>query len=85
MSVKGGNLVVNGNFENGSDPFRRVDGYGGASTFAINSSTPISGNYDIRLTVTTPAMDVARPIFKRVGRRLQILEIKFIFIFTQKY
>ena len=24
---------------------------GGASTLAINSSTPISGNYDIRLTI----------------------------------
>ena len=59
------NIVVNGNFENGLiAPFSRVDGYGGISTLSINSSTPISGNYDIRLTITTPATGGGRPTFR---------------------
>jgi hypothetical protein len=47
------NEAVNGNLENGLiAPFRRYD-FSGESTLAINSSAPISGNYDIRLTITT--------------------------------
>lgn len=60
--VKIKNEVVNGNFENGLiAPFYRTDGSGGASTLDINSSTPISGNYDVRFTITTPATGGGRP------------------------
>jgi hypothetical protein len=61
--VKIKNEVVNGNFENGLiGSFSKYDSFGGASTLTINSSTPISGNYDIRLTITTPATAPGRPI-----------------------
>lgn len=61
--VKIKNEVVNGNFENGLiAPFSRNDGQGGESTLTINNSTPISGNYDIRLTITTPATAAGRPM-----------------------
>ena len=68
--VKIKNEAVNGNFENGLiGSFRRDDGGGGASTLAINSSTPISGNYDIRLTITTPtSASSTRPFFYGVDR-----------------
>ena len=60
--VKIKNEVVNGNFENGLiKQFSKTDGGGGASNLVINSSTPISGNYDIRLTITTPATGGGRP------------------------
>jgi hypothetical protein len=62
--VKIKNEVVNGNLENGLiSPFSKFDGGGGESTLAINSSTPISGNYDIRFTITTPSTSWNRPIF----------------------
>ena len=54
MKIK--NEAVNGNFENGLiAPLSKGDSGGGASTLAINSSTPISGNYDIRFTIITPS------------------------------
>ena len=45
------------------------------STLAINSSTPISGNYDIRLTIITPATTTTyrnRPIFYGLSRAANI-------------
>ena len=42
---------------------------GGASTLAINSSTPISGNYDIRFTITTPDQQIGETYSFRVGNR----------------
>jgi hypothetical protein len=63
------NEAVNGNFENGLiSPFSKVDGGGGASTLAINSSTPISGNYDIRLTIITPSTVGGRPYLTGLNR-----------------
>ena len=62
--VKIKNETVNGNFENGLiKQFSKTDGGGGASNLVINSSTPISGNYDIRFTIITPATSTGRPIF----------------------
>lgn len=70
--VKIKNEVVNGNFENGLiAPFSKSDGQGGASTLDINNSTPISGNYDIRLTIITPGGG-ARPTFSGLGRAANI-------------
>ena len=66
--VKIENETVNGDFENGLiSPFSRTDGGGGASTLAINSSTPISGNYDIRLTIITQGTS-RRPILYGLNR-----------------
>ena len=63
------NEAVNGNFENGLiAPFSKADGGGGESTLAINSSTPISGNYDIRLTIITPSTNSGRPILYGLNR-----------------
>jgi len=67
--VKIKNEVVNGNFENGLiGTFSKNDGSGGTSTLAINSSTPISGNYDIRLTITTPATTERIPYLNGLNR-----------------
>lgn len=71
--VKIKNEAVNGNFENGLiAPFIKSDGYGGTSTLAINSSTPISGNYDIRLTITTTATSTGRPSFFGLNKAANI-------------
>lgn len=64
--VKIKNEAVNGDLENGLiAPFSKGDGGGGGgkSTLAINSLTPISGNYDVRFTITTPSTSASRPIF----------------------
>ena len=67
--VKIKNEAVNGNFENGLiAPFSKLDGGGGESTLAINSSTPISGNYDIRFTITTPSTNFNRPYLEWLNR-----------------
>ena len=67
--VKIKNETVNGNLENGLiAPFSKADGFGGASTLSINSSTPISGNYDIRLTITTLSPSSGRPSLNGLHR-----------------
>src|SRR5690554_3217928 len=67
--VKIKNEVVNGNFENGLiAPFSRNDGFNGESNLVINSSSPISGNYDIRLTIITPTTAPGRPAFLGLDR-----------------
>jgi len=70
--VKIKNEAVNGNLENGLiEPFSRTDVGGGASTLTINSSTPISGNYDIRFTIITPGGN-GRPLFYGLNRAANI-------------
>ncbi|KAF5080212.1 hypothetical protein DSECCO2_121420 [anaerobic digester metagenome] len=70
--VKIKNEAVNGNLENGLiEPFSRADVGEGASTLTINSSTPISGNYDIRFTIITPGGN-GRPLFYGLNRAANI-------------
>jgi len=62
-SVKLTNLLQNSSFENGViKPIYKADGSEGASTLSINTINPISGNYDARLEVATPATTTNRPI-----------------------
>ena len=69
--VKIKNIADNGNIENALiDPFVKTDAGGGASTLAINNSTPISGNYDVRFTIITPTT-WARPTLGGMRLRLQ--------------
>ena len=82
--VKIKNEAVNGNFENGLiGSFRRSDGFGGESTLAINSSTPISGNYDIRLTITTPATERRRPLIRGLDRAANIGDKIYIHFYAK--